>query len=79
MKMIRSMNSSGSLLIFEKNSWTFVADLQWEKFQPNSIGSPSNVSKALSSGELLNHVILSSHVMFDRGSSDVNEFQWNGQ
>ena len=40
-------------------------------FHSTSIGSPSILSKALYSGELLNHVHLSSHAMFDFGFSFI--------
>ena len=66
MKMIRPVKSSGSVLIFDKNSWTLLQSCNVVNprkiFHSNSIGSPSIVSKAPYSDELLNHVNLSSHV-----------------
>ena len=51
MKMIRPVNSSGCLLIFDKNSWTLLQSCNvvnpGKIFHSNSIGSPSIVSKAL--------------------------------
>ena len=70
MKMIRPVKSSGSVLIFDRKSWTL-----WQScivvnpgkiLHSNSIGSPSILSKFLYSGELLNHANLSSHAVFDR-------------
>ena len=64
MKMIRPVNSSGVTLNLDINSWTLLQSCNVVNpgniFQSNSIGSPSIVSKALYSGELLNHVNLSS-------------------
>ena len=75
MKMIRPVNSSGSSLIFDSNSWTLLQSCNvvnpGKMFHSNSIGSPSIVSKALCSGELLNHVNLSSHAIFDCGFSFI--------
>ena len=71
MKMIRPVNSSGSSLIFNRNSWTLLQSCNvmnpGKIFHSNSIGSPSIVSKALSCDELLNHVNLSSQTVFDWG------------
>ena len=54
------------LLPGERHSSTFVIAMNPGKiFHSNSIGSPSILSKALYSGELLNHVNLSSHAIFD--------------
>ena len=75
MKMIRPVNFSGVTLNLKSNSWTL-----WlsgnvvnpgKIFHSNSIGSPSILSKALFSGELLNHVNLSYHVIFDWGFSFI--------
>ena len=68
-KKIRPLNFSGVTLNLDSNSWTL-----WQScnvvnpgkiFHSNSVGSPSILSKALCSDELLNHVNLSSHAIFD--------------
>ena len=63
MKMIRPVNYSGFSLIFDMNSWTLLQNCNevnpGKTFHSNSVGSPSIVSKALYSDELLNHVNLS--------------------
>ena len=65
MKMIRHVKSSGSVLIFDKNSWTLLQSCNvvnpGKIFHSISIGPPSIVSKALYSDQLLNHTNLSSH------------------
>ena len=75
MKMIRPVKSSGSTLIYNKNSWTLLQSCNvvnpGKIFHSNSIGSPSILSKALYCGELLNHVNLSSHAIFDPGFSFI--------
>ena len=69
MKIIRPVNFAGVKLNLDSNSGTL-----WQScnvvnpgkiFHSNSIGSPSILSKVLYSGELLNHVNLSSHAIFD--------------
>ena len=64
---------------FDKNSWTLLQGCNvvnpGKIFHSNSIGSPSIVSKALYSGELLNHVNLSSDTAFDCGFSLRWSFQ----
>ena len=71
MKIIRPVNFFGSSLNLDSNSWTSRTScnvVNPEKiFHSNSIGSPSMLSKALYSGELLNHVNLSSHAILDCG------------
>ena len=71
MKIIRPVNLSGVTLHLDSNSWTLLQSCNvvnpGKIFDSNSIGSPSTVSKALSFGELLSHVNLSSHAMFDCG------------
>ena len=75
MKMIRPVKSSGSTLIFDKNSWTLLHSCHvvnpGKIFHSNSSGSPPIVPKVLYSGELLNHVNLSSHAIFDEGSDSL--------
>ena len=75
MKTIRPVNFSGSTLNFDSNSWTFLQSCNvvnpGKIFHSNSICSPSILSKALYSGELLNHVNLSSHAIFDYGFSFI--------
>ena len=44
-------------------------------FHSNSIGSPSNLSKALYCDELLNHVNLSSHAIFNLIVGSRSSFQ----
>ena len=70
-KIIRPVKMSGSTLNLDSNSWTSRTSCNvvnhWKIFHSNSIGSHSNLSKALYSGELLNHVNLSSHALFDCG------------
>ena len=65
MKMFRFVKSSGSVLIFDRNSWIWLQSCNvvnpGKIFHSNSIGSPSSLSKALYSDALLNHVNLSSH------------------
>ena len=66
MKRIRPVNLSGVTLNFDSNSWTLV-----QSSNVVSLGTYStrillahqqfNLSKALYSGELLNHVNMSSH------------------
>ena len=69
MKIIRPVNFSGVTLNFDSNSWTLVQSSNVVNlgniFHSKSIGSPSNVSKALYCDELLNHVNLSSQTIFD--------------
>ena len=64
---------SGVTLNLDSNSWTLLQSCNvvnpGKIFHSNSIGSPSILSKALYCGELLNHVNLSSHAMFDCGFS----------
>ena len=71
MKMIRPVNSSGTVLIFDRNSWTLLQSCNvvnaGKIFHSNSIGSPSIVSKVLYCDELLNHVNISSQTVFDCG------------
>ena len=73
MKIIRPVKFSGCTLNLDSNSWTLVQRCNvvnpGKIFHSNSIGSPSILSEALYSGELLNHFNLSSHAMFDFGSS----------
>ena len=73
MKIIRLVNFSVVTLNLDSNSWTL-----WQScnvvnpgkiFHSNSFGSPSILSKNLYSDELMNHVNLSSHAMFDFGFS----------
>ena len=75
MKIIRAVHFSGSTLNLNNNSWTFLQSCNvvnpGKIFHSNSIGSPSILSKTLYSGELLNHVNLSSHVMLDCGFSFI--------
>ena len=70
MKIIRPWNCSGSPILL-MNFWTSRTSSNvlnpGKIFHSNSIGSPSILSKVLYSGELLNHVTLSSHAMFDCG------------
>ena len=70
MKMIRPLNSDGSLIL-DMNFWTLLQSCNvvnpGKIFHSNSIGSPSIVSKVLSCDELLNHVNLSSQTVFDSG------------
>ena len=58
MKIIRLLNYSGLSLIFDMNSWTLLQSCNvvnpGKIFHSNSIGSPSIVSKALYSGDLVN-------------------------
>ena len=65
MKIIRPEKSCGSMLIFDRNSWALLQSCNvvnpGKIFHSKSIGSPSIVSKALYSDELLNHINLSSH------------------
>ena len=69
MKLIRPVNSSDVSLNFDSNSWTLVQSCNvvnpGKICHSNSVGSPSILSKALYSGELLNHFNLSSHAMLD--------------
>ena len=69
MKMIRPVNFSGVTLNLDSNSWTLWQSCNvvnpGKMFHSNSIGSPPILSKALYSDELLNHVNLSSHAIFD--------------
>ena len=69
MKITRPVKSFGSVLIFDRNSWTLLQSCNvvnpWIIFHSNSIGSPSIVSKVLCSDELLNHINLSSHAQLD--------------
>ena len=57
---IRLVNVSGVTLNLDSNSWTLWQSCNvvnpGKMFHSNSIGSPSILSKALYSGELLNHV-----------------------
>ena len=74
MKMIHPMKSSGSTLTFDNNSWTLL--------QSCNVVNPGKYStriplahhhfchKFLYSGELLNHVNLCSHAIFDCGFSE---------
>ena len=75
MKVIRPVDYSGCLLIFDMNSWTLLQSCNvvnpGKIFHSNSIGSPSIVSKAQFCGELLNHVNLSSQTVFDCGFSFI--------
>ena len=75
MKITRPVNFSGVTLNLGSNSWTL-----WQScdvvnpgkiFHSNSIGSPSILSNVLYSDELLNHVNLSSHAIFDCGFSFI--------
>ena len=69
MKMTRPVNFSGVTLNLNGSSWTLWLSCNvlnpGKMFHSNSIGSPSILSKALYSCELLNHVNLSSHAIFD--------------
>ena len=73
MKIIRPVSFSGVTLTLDSNSWTLLQSCTVVNpvkiFHSNSIGSPSILSKALYSGELLKHVNLSSHAIFDCGFS----------
>ena len=73
MKMIRPVNYSGFSFISDMNSWTLLQSCNvvnpGKIFHSKSIGSPSNASKVLYCGELLNHVNLSSQTVFDVGSN----------
>ena len=63
---------SGVTLNLDSNSWTLVQSSNVNPgkiLHSNSIGSPSILSKALYSGELLNHVNPSSHECWTLGSS----------
>ena len=71
--MILPLKFSGVSPNLNSSSWTW-----WQSsnvlnpgklFHSNSKGSPSILSKLLYSGELFNHVNLSSHAMFDWGFS----------
>ena len=68
MKIIRPLNCDGSPILL-MNSWTLLQSCNvvnpWKIFHSKSIGSPSILSKVLYSDELLNHVNLSSHTIFD--------------
>ena len=59
MKMIRPLNSDGSLIL-DMNSWTSLQScnvvIPREIFHSNSIGSPSIMSKVRYCDELLNHL-----------------------
>ena len=72
MKIIRLLNFSGVTLNLDHDSWTSVQSSNvvnpGKIFHSNSIGSPSILSKALYSGEFLNHFNLSSHAMLTLGS-----------
>ena len=72
MKIIRPENYSGFSLMFDKNSWTLLQSCNvvnpGKIFHSNSIGSPSILSTAMYSGELLNHVNLSSRQYLIVGS-----------
>ena len=67
-EIIRPVNFSGSTLNLVSNSWTLLQSCNvvnpGKIFHSNSIGSPSIVSKALSSGVHLNHSNLCSHAVF---------------
>ena len=69
MKMIRPVNFSVVTNNIDSNSWTLWQSCNvvspGEMFHSNSIVSPSILSKTLYSGELLNHVNLVSHAIFD--------------
>ena len=69
MKMICPANLSGVTLNLNSISWTLRTSCNvvnpGKILHSNSIGSPSILSKALYSGDLLNHVNLSSHAIFD--------------
>ena len=76
MKLIFLIKFSGVSFYLNSNSW-----ISWlscnvlnpgKIFHSNSIGSPSILSKVLYSGELLNHVNLSSHAIFDWGFSCIS-------
>ena len=73
MKMIRPVKFSGVTLNLDSNSWTLWQSCHvvnpGKRFHSNSIGSPSILSRVLYSDELLNHVNLSSHAIFDCRSS----------
>ena len=73
MKIIRPVNLSGVTLNFDSDFWTLVQSSNvvnpWKIFHSSSIGTPSILSKALYSGELLNHFNQSSHAMLDFGLS----------
>ena len=73
MKIVRPVNFSGVKVNLVSNFWTSVQSSNvvnpGKIFHSNSIGSPSILSKALYSGEILNHFNLSSHAMFDFGFS----------
>ena len=73
MKIIRPVSFSGDTLNLDSNSWTLLQSCNvvnpWKIFHSHSVGSLSILSKALYSGELLNHVNLSSPAMFDCGLS----------
>ena len=60
MKITRPVNYSGVTFNLDSNSWTLCQSCNavnpGKIFHSNSIGSPSILSKALYSGELLNHV-----------------------
>ena len=75
MKIIRPVKFAGSTLNLVSNSWTLSQSCNvvnhGKIFHSNSSDLPSIVSKALSSGELLNHVNLSSHAIFDCGFSFI--------
>ena len=67
MKMIRSVNSSGSTLIVDWNSWTSLQSCNvvnlGKLFHSNSSGSPSILCKFMYSDQLMNHVNLSSQTI----------------
>ena len=69
MKIIRLVNSFGSVLIFDRNSWTSRTSCNVVKpgkiFHSNSIGSPSIVSKVMCFDELLDQLNCSSQTVFD--------------
>ena len=75
MKIIRPVKFCGSTLNLDSNSWTARTSCNvvnpGKILHSNSIGSPSILSKALYSGELLNHVNLSSYAIFDCGFSFI--------
>ena len=69
MKMILPVKFSDVSSNLNSNSFDFLTELQrvesWKIFHSNSIGSPSSLSKALYSWEVLNHSNLCSHAVFD--------------